>query len=167
MMGGTLIGLLATPLKMQMGPLMNGYVNNAEVYVPVPSFDFPGVQDLLKRYHERAKGQGIDPFGYGFVPYGYAAAQVLGMAVEGAKSFDHGRIADYLRSNTFSTVVGQIAFGKDGESARSKPRSIVTQWQSLTGNDLGQLTDSKKWVVVWPPEHQNGDLLYPYGAAKK
>jgi branched-chain amino acid transport system substrate-binding protein len=165
MMGGTLIGLLATPLKMQMGPLMNGYVNNAEVYVPVPSFGFPGVQDLLKRYHERAKGQGIDPFGYGFVPYGYAAAQVLGMAVEGSKSLDHGRIADYLRGNTFSTVVGEIAFGKDGEW--SKPRSIVTQWQNLTGNDLGQLTDSKKWVVVWPPEHKNGDLVYPYSATKK
>jgi branched-chain amino acid transport system substrate-binding protein len=165
MIGGTLIGLLATPLKMQMGPLMNGYVNNAEVYVPVPSFGFPGVQDLLKKYHERAKGQGIDPFGYGFVPYGYAAAQILGMAVEGTKSLDHGKVADYMRSHTFPTVVGEVAFGKDGEWA--KPRSIVTQWQNLTGNDLGQLTDLKKWVVVWPPEHRNGDLLYPYSAAKK
>ncbi len=165
MMGGTLIGLLATPLKVQLGPLMNGYVNNAEVYVPVPSFAFPGVQDVLKKYQERAKGQGIDPFGYGFVPYGYAAAQVLGAAVEATRNFDHGNIADYMRTNKFATVVGEIAFGKDGEWAR--PRSIVTQWQNLTGNDLGQLTDAKKWVVVWPPEHKNGELVYPYSAAKK
>jgi branched-chain amino acid transport system substrate-binding protein len=165
MMGGTMIGMLATPLKAQLGPLMNGYVNNAEVYVPIPSFNFPGVRDVLAKYQERAKGQGIDPFGYGFVPYGYAAAQVLGMAVEATKSLDHGKLADYMRSHTFSTVVGEITFGKDGEWA--KPRSIVTQWQNLSGNDLQQLTDPKKWVVVWPPEHKNGDLIYPYGAAKK
>jgi hypothetical protein len=58
MLGGTMIGLLATPLKVQMGPLMNGYVNNAEVFVPVPRFNFPGVQKLLQKYRERAKGQG-------------------------------------------------------------------------------------------------------------
>lgn len=164
MIGGTMIGLLATPLKVQLGPLMNGYVNNAEVYVPVPTFNFPGVQDVLKKYQERAKGQGIDPFGYGFVPYGYAAAQVLGMAVEGSKSLDHAKIAEHLRSNKFSTVVGEISFGKNGEWA--KPRTVVTQWQNVTGNDLGQLTDPKRWVVVWPPEHKSGDLVYPYQARK-
>jgi branched-chain amino acid transport system substrate-binding protein len=163
--GGTMVGLLATPLKVQLGPLMNGYVNNAEVFVPVPSFNFPGVQDVLKKYQERAKGQGIDPFGYGFVPYGYAAGQILGMAVEATKSLDHAKLADYMRSHTFSTVVGPVAFGKDGEWA--KPRSIVTQWQHLTGNDVAQLTDPKKWVVVWPAEHKNGDLIYPYNAAKQ
>ena len=63
MMGGTMIGLLATPLKVQLGPLMNGYVNNAEVFVPIPTFKFPGVEDVLAKYRERAKGQGVDPFG--------------------------------------------------------------------------------------------------------
>jgi branched-chain amino acid transport system substrate-binding protein len=87
------------------------------------------------------------------------------MAVEATKSLDHAKLADYLRSHAFSTVVGDIAFGKDGEWA--KPRSIVTQWQNLTGNDLPQLTDPKKWVVVWPAGHKNGDLIYPYSAAKK
>jgi branched-chain amino acid transport system substrate-binding protein len=164
MIGGTMVGMLATPLKVQLGPLMNGYVNNAEVFVPIPSFNFPGVQDVLKKYQERAKGQGIDPFGYNFVPYGYAAAQVLAMAVEATKSLDHEKLADYMRSHTFSTVVGDIAFGKDGEWA--KARSIVTQWQNLTGNDLAQITDPKKWVVVWPAEHKNGDLVYPYSAGK-
>ena len=67
-MGGTMIGLLATPLKMQLGPLMNGYLNNAEVFVPIATFDFPGVKDLLEKYRERAKGQGVDPFGYNFAP---------------------------------------------------------------------------------------------------
>ena len=165
MFGGTMVGLLATPLKVQMGPLMNGYINNAEVFVPVPGFNFPGVKEVLQKYQERAKGQGIDPFGYNFVPYGYAAAQVLGMAVEATKSLDHAKVADALRSSTFKTVVGDVAFGKDGEWA--KPRTVVTQWRNLTGNDLGQLTDLQKWSVVWPAEYRNADLVYPYEAAKK
>ncbi len=165
MMGGTMIGLLATPLKIQMGPLMNGYLNNAEVFVPIPTFNFPGVRQLLDKYHERAKGQGVDPYGYNFAPYGYAAGQVLAAAVEGAKSLDHAKIADYIRTHSIDTVVGQIKFGKDGEW--SKPRMVVTQWQNVTGNDLGQVTDLKKWVVVWPPEHKTGNMIYPFEAARK
>ena len=129
MMGGTMIGLLATPLKAKMGPEMNGYVNNAEVFVPIPTFDFPGVKDLLAKYREQAKGKGIDPFGYNFAPYGYAAGQVLAQAVEATKSLDHGKLADYIRAHDFTTVAGKIKFGKDGEWAN--PRSILTQWQHL------------------------------------
>jgi len=165
MMGGTMIGLLATPLKIQMGPLMNGYLNNAEVFVPIPTFKFTGVQALLDKYRERAKGQGVDPFGFNFAPYGYAAGQVLAAAVEGTKSFNHAKIAEYMRTHTFETVAGQIKFGKDGEWA--KPRMVVTQWQNVTGNDLGQVTDLKKWVVVWPPEHKTGNMIYPFEAARK
>jgi branched-chain amino acid transport system substrate-binding protein len=163
-MGGTLIGMLATPLKVLMGPLMNGYINNAEVFMPVPTMNFPGVQDVLKKYQERAKGQGIDPFGYNFVPFGYATGQVLGAAVTATKSLDHKNLADYMRSHSFSTVVGDFAFGADGEW--QKPRSLVSQWRKLTGNDLGQLTDPEKWALVWPPEHKTGEFIYPYSAAK-
>src|SRR6202142_1718567 len=164
-MGGTLIGMLATPLKVLMGPLMNGYINNAEVFMPVPTMNFPGVQDVLKKYQERAKGQAIDPFGYNFVPYGYATGQVLAGAVTATKSLDHKELADYMRSHGFSTVVGDVTFGADGEWV--KPRALVSQWRNLTANDLGQLTDPKKWVLVWPPEHKTGELIYPYSAAKK
>jgi branched-chain amino acid transport system substrate-binding protein len=123
------------------------------------------VRELLNKYRERAKGQGVDPFGYNFAPYGYAAGQVLAAAVEGTKSFDHSKIADYIRTQTFDTVAGQIKFGKDGEWA--KPRMIVTQWQNIAGNDLAQVTDLKNWVVVWPPEHKTGNLVYPFESARK
>jgi branched-chain amino acid transport system substrate-binding protein len=165
-MGGNLIGMLATPLKVLMGPLMNGYVNNAEVFMPVPTMmNFPRVQDVLKKYQERAKGQGIDLFGYNFVPYGYATGQVLAAAVAATKSLDHKQFADYMRGHSFSTVVGNVAFGTDGEWV--KPRSLVSQWRGLTGNDLGQLTDPKNWALVWPPEHKTDEFIYPYSAAKK
>ena len=165
-MGGTMIGLLATPLKRQMGPLMNGYLNNAEVFIPVKTMMFEGTEEVLKKYRERAQAQGgVDPFGFNFVPFGYATGQVLASAVNGAKSLDHNKLADYMRSHTFKTVVGDIAFGKDGEWV--KPRSLLTQWQNLSSGDLSELTDLKKWVVVWPPEHQTGEPVFPFSAARK
>jgi len=163
MMGGTLIGLLATPLRIQLGPLMNGYINSADVFVP--SMDIPGTEEVFKKYRERAKELKIDPFGYTFVPYGYSAGQVLAQAVEATKGLDHQKIADYIRSNTFKTIAGDIAFGKNGEWA--KPRPLLTQWQNVTANEIGQTVDPKKWVVIWPPEYQTGKVIYPYEAAKK
>jgi branched-chain amino acid transport system substrate-binding protein len=162
--GGDMIGLLATPLKMKMGPDMNGYLNNAEVFVPIPTFNFPGVKEVLAKYREQAKGKGIDPFGYNFAPYGYAAGQVLAQAVEATKSLDQSKLADYMRTHEFDTVVGKVKFGKDGEWAT--PRMIVTQWQGLKDHNLDELNDPKKWVVVWPKEHKTGELLYPYSKAK-
>jgi branched-chain amino acid transport system substrate-binding protein len=165
-MGGTMIGLLATPLKRQMGPLMNGYFNNAEVFIPVKTMMFEGTQEVLKKYHDRAVAQGgVDPFGFNFAPFGYATGQVLATAVAATKSLDHDKIADYMRGHTFKTVVGDIAFGKDGEWV--KPRSLLTQWQNLGSGELSELTDLKKWVVVWPPEHKTGEAIYPFSAARK
>lgn len=161
--GGTMIGLLATPLKVQMGPLMNGILFHEDF---VPAFNFPGSRDLLKRYQAIAKEKGgIDPLGYGFVPFGYAAGQVLAQAVEGTKGLDHQKLAQYMHTHSFSTVVGDVRFGADGEWA--KPRYVFSQWQHLTGNDLGQLEDPKHDVVVWPNAYKTGTLIFPYTDALK
>jgi len=161
--GGTMIGLLATPLKAQMGPLMNGILFHEDF---VPAFNFPGSRDLLKRYRAIAKRKGgIDPLGYGFVPFGYATGQVLAQAVEGAKSLDHQKLAQYMHSHTFSTVVGKVAFNADGEWV--KPRYVFSQWQHLTGNSLEQVSDPKHEVVVWPKEFATGKLIFPYTDALK
>jgi branched-chain amino acid transport system substrate-binding protein len=162
--GGTMIGLLATTFKVQLGPLANGIIVN-EVFVPAGTFNFPGVADMLKRYQAQAAGQGLDPLGYGFAPFGYAAGQVLGDAVEGAKSLDHDKIADYLRSHTFSTVVGDVKFGRDGEW--EKPRMLWTQFQHLLPNNVDQFRDGSHEVILWPTEYKSGDFIYPYSEAKK
>ncbi|MGA7612195.1 MAG: amino acid ABC transporter substrate-binding protein [Xanthobacteraceae bacterium] len=162
--GGTFIGLLVTPIKMQLGPLMNGIVNN-EVFVPAPAFTFPGTLEVLAKYQTAAKTQGIDPLGWAFPPLSYAAGQVLAQAVEGAKSLDHKAIADYMRSHTFHTVVGDITFGTDGEWVKS--RVVFTQFQNVTGNTLDQFVDTTREVVVWPKEYKSGDLIYPYAKAKQ
>src|SRR5262249_28665145 len=156
--GGTFIGLLVTPIKMQLGPLMNGIVNN-ERFVPSLSVSFPGAVALRAKPREAAKTQGIGPLGWAFPPLAYAAGQVLAQAVEGTKSLDHRKLADYMRDHSFHTVVGDITFGKDGEWAKS--RVVFTQFQHVTGNTLDQFVDTTREVVVWPKEYKSGDLIYP------
>src|SRR5438034_9239315 len=100
MFGGTMIGLLATPLKVNLGPLSNNIVIMESF---VPTFNFPGLQELLAKYRAKAAGQQIDPFGYGFAPFGYAAGQILSQAVTATKSLDHDKIAKYIHATTFNT----------------------------------------------------------------
>jgi branched-chain amino acid transport system substrate-binding protein len=164
MFGGAMIGLLVTPIKVQLGPLANGLVIG-ESFVRAPPFDFPGVADLFKRYQAKATGQGVDPLGHGFVPFGYAAGQVLAQAVEATQGTDHGKLADYMQRHTFKTVVGDIAFGKDGEWAKS--RQLFTQFQNIVPNDLEQFRAGTKQVILWPAEYKTGNMIYPYAEARK
>ncbi|MGA8412236.1 MAG: amino acid ABC transporter substrate-binding protein, partial [Xanthobacteraceae bacterium] len=164
MFGGAMVGLFATPIKMQLGPLMNGLVF-MESFVPSPKLTSPGLKDLLAKYQAKAPELKIDPLGYGYIPFGYGAGQVLAQAVEGTKSLDHEKLADYIHANAFQTVAGEIRFGKDGEWAKS--RQFITQFQNITGNDLDQFRDTSHQVILWPAEYKTGDLIYPYNAAKK
>jgi branched-chain amino acid transport system substrate-binding protein len=120
---------------------------------------------VLDRYQKAAAGQGVDPLGYSYVPFGYAGGQVLAQAVEATKGFDHDKLADYIRANEFTTVLGKLRFGKDGEWAES--RLMFSQYQNVTGNDLDQFKDPKKQVVVWPDQFKSGNLIYPYADARK
>jgi branched-chain amino acid transport system substrate-binding protein len=163
MFGGAMIGLLVTPIKVQLGPITNGIIIG-ENFIPAQRFDFPGVADLLKRYQAKAAGLGIDPLGINFVPFGYAAGQVLAQSVQETGSFDDGKRAQYVRGHTFRTVVGDVAFGDDGEWARS--RMFFTQFQKVAPNDLEQFRDGSKQIILWPPEYRTGDIVYPYSKAK-
>jgi branched-chain amino acid transport system substrate-binding protein len=104
LIGGAMIGLQFTPVKGQLGPLLNGFVIN-ENYVPEPTMNFPGVGDVLKRYQQRAPAAGTDPLGL-WSPFSYAEMQILGQAVEAVGSIDQGKLADYLHRASFKTVVG-------------------------------------------------------------
>ena len=164
MFGGAMIGLLATPIKLQLGPLMNGLVI-MESFIPAPTLNFPGLKAMLEKYQAKAPGQGVDPLGYGFTPFAYAAGEVLAQAVEATKSLDHAKLADFIHANKFSTVAGEIAFGKDGEWTKS--RQFFTQFQGVTGNDLAQFRDTKHQVILWPAEYKTGNIIYPYQNARK
>jgi branched-chain amino acid transport system substrate-binding protein len=164
MFGGTMIGLLITPIKMQLGPLLDGIVI-MESFVPAANFNFPGLADLLKRYQAKAAGEKIDPIGYAFAPFGYAAGQVLAQAVEGAKTLDHAKLADYMHQHAFHTVVGDVAYNEEG--AWKEPRTLFTQFQNVVPGNLDEFRDGSVQPILWPPQYKTGAMIYPYAAAKK
>ena len=164
MVGGLLTGLLATPFKLQLGPLMDGIVNN-QIFTPGPAFDFPGTKEFLAKYQAQAPGQGLDPLGYAFSPYAYALGQVVAQAVEGAKTLDDDKLAQYMHGHGFHTIVGDIEFNEDGEW--TKPRQVFTQFQNIKANDVDQFRDGSHEPILWPPEMKSGTIIYPFTAARK
>jgi branched-chain amino acid transport system substrate-binding protein len=163
MIGGAMVGLQATAIKTQLGPLLNGFVNY-DFWLPVPKMQFPGVADLISRYQARAGAEGVDPLGYYMAPWGYAQLQVLQQAIEGTKGLEDAKLGDYIRANTFSTVVGDVKFGAKGEWAES--RVLQVQFQNVKGNDVAQFKDISTQVVVSPPQYESGKVIYPYENAR-
>ena len=163
MFGGAMIGLSFTPIKAQLGPLLNGIVNY-DVYVPEPTMKFPGVESLLSRYQALAGAAGVDPLGYYLAPYAYAELQILGEAVTAVGSLDQTKIAEYIHKTTFSTVVGDVKFAPNGEWA--KARSLAIQFQNIQGNDFNQFRQPGKHVILYPPEFKSGDLIQPFAKAR-
>ena len=161
--GGAMVGLQATAIKTQLGPLLNGWTNY-DFWLPVPKMEFAGVADLIKRYQAKAAAEGVDPLGYYMAPWGYAQLQVLQQAVEGTKSLDDAKLGDYIRANTFKTVVGDVKFGAKGEWEKS--RVLQVQFQNVKGNDVAQFKDMSTQVVVAPAEYESGKVIYPYEKAK-
>jgi branched-chain amino acid transport system substrate-binding protein len=161
--GGAMVGLQATAIKTQLGPLLNGWTNY-DFWLPVPKMEFAGVADLIKRYQAKAAAEGVDPLGYYMAPWGYAQLQVLQQAVESTKSLDDAKLGDYIRASTFKTVVGDVKFGAKGEWEKS--RVLQVQFQNVKGNDVAQFKDMSTQVVVAPAEYESGKAIYPYEKAK-
>jgi branched-chain amino acid transport system substrate-binding protein len=162
MIGGAMVGLQSTAIKARLGPLLNGWTNY-DHWLPVPKMQFAGVDDLMKKYQARAAVEGVDALGYYMVPWAYAQLQVLQQAVVATTSLDDSKLGDYIRANTFTTVLGDLRFGTNGEWARS--RMLQVQFQNIKSNDLAQFKDISTLVVVAPAEYETGKLIYPYEKA--
>jgi len=163
MIGGAMVGLQSTAIKARLGPLLNGWTIY-DVWLPVPKMLFAGVDELMKKYQAHAAVEGVDALGYYMVPWSYAQLQVLQQAVTATQSLDDARLGDYIRTNTFKTVVGDVKFGSDGELAQS--RVLQVQFRNVKTNDLTQFKDISTQVVVAPAEYESGRLIYPYEQAK-
>ncbi|AMN39319.1 amino acid ABC transporter substrate-binding protein [Rhodoplanes sp. Z2-YC6860] len=162
--GGAMIGMLVTPIKVQLGPIANGLVINENFSAAmVPKIE--GAAEFLKRYNAKASAAGIDPLGFAWGPFAYAAGQALEQAVTATKSLDHDKLAAYMHQASFKTVAGDVSFAKNGEW--SKARAVWTQVQNAQPNNLDQFRDGKALPVVWPPDWKTGTLIYPYGDARK
>jgi branched-chain amino acid transport system substrate-binding protein len=161
--GGGMVGLQYASLLTSLGPMLNGIVNY-DFWVPEPTLNFPGIQEFLGKYEERAEGQGVDPLGHYLPPWAYAYMQVLGDAVEAVGSLDQEAIANYIRDHEFETVAGPVKFGPNGEWATS--RVLMVQLQNIENGDLEQFRHPGKRVVILPEEWKSGELIVPYTDAR-
>jgi branched-chain amino acid transport system substrate-binding protein len=164
MFGGGMVGLQYASLQTALGPMLNG-ITNYDFWAPEPSLKFPGIEEFLKVYQERAKGAGVDPLGFYLPPFAYAYMQIMGQAVEATKGTDQKQIGEYIRTHEFDTVVGKVKFAPNGEWA--KTRVLMVQFQNIEGNDLAQFGMPGRRAVVYPEEWKSGSFIYPYEKAKR
>jgi len=164
MLGGGFAGLQAAAIKTQLGPAANGIVN-IELWEPVKTMLFPGIMDFIKKYQARAPGEGLDPLGYFLPPFAYAKMQILGDAIAAAKTLDDTKLAEYMHSHPFNTIVGDISFGPDGEWTEARP--IWAQYHGIKGTDIEQFREPKTVTILAPEKYKTGDLIYPYTKARE
>jgi branched-chain amino acid transport system substrate-binding protein len=164
MLGGGMIGLQFAGLKTQLGPLLNRVVAY-DLYAREPTMNFPGAEQFIARYRQRAAAAGVDPLGLYIPPYAYAEMQILEAAVNAVGSFEDEKLADYIRKSTFDTVVGPIKFGARGEWA--EPRILLVQYQGIQGGDMEQFKQAGKAVILHPARFKSGELTVPFEPTKQ
>lgn len=164
MLGGAFAGLAAAAVKMQLGDTANGIIN-VDLWEPVKTMQFPGVMEFLKEYQARAPAAGVDPLGYFLPPYAYAEMQVLGQAIAATKTLDNDKLAQYMHSHPFHTIVGDLSFGAGGEWTQARP--IWVQYHSIKGHGFEQFRHSGTVTILAPAKYKTGDLVYPYTKARQ
>jgi branched-chain amino acid transport system substrate-binding protein len=162
MVGAGMTGPQNTAMKTALGPRLNGFVNY-EYWVPVPKMMFPGVAEFLGTYQARAGDAGVDPLGHYMAPLAFAQMQVVANAVEATHGLDDTALSAFARDATFSTVMGDVKFGTNGEWAQ--PRVLQVQFQGIAGHQADQFKDGSRQVVVSPNTLASGQLIFPYAEA--
>jgi branched-chain amino acid transport system substrate-binding protein len=157
--GGGMVGLQATALKTQLGPLLNGIVVY-DFWLPWAGFASDEGRDFLKKYQAKSAAAGVDLLGYYLPPFSYARMQIIEQAVKATGGTDDDKLAEFCRKTTFKTVVGDIAFNDQGEWATAQVMAV--QFQGVNGNGVDQFKDPKTEVILWPKKYATGKIVYPY-----
>ncbi len=84
--------------------------------------DSPEMQAYFKA-HQEVTGKPADFWASGMV---YATYQILEQAIEGVGELDRQKVTDYIKNNTFNTVIGPITFKNQNNDAFW----TVGQWQN-------------------------------------
>lgn len=163
MFGGGMVGLQATAIKTQLGPLLNGIVVY-DFWLPWAGFASDEGRDFLKKYQAKSAAAGVDLLGYYLPPFGYALMQVVEQAVKATGGTNDDKLAEYARKSTFKTVVGDIRFNEEGEWQEAQVMAV--QFQGIGTNDVDQFKDPKKEVILWPTKYRTGNIIYPYDPTK-
>ena len=157
--GGGMVGLQATAIKTQLGPLLNGIVVY-DFWLPWAKFASDEGREFLKKYQAKAAGAGVDILGYYLPPFAYARMQVIEQAVKATGGTNDDKLAAYCAKTTFKTVVGDVSFNDQGEW--STAQVLAVQFQGVNGNGVDQFKDPKTEVILWPDKYKTGNIVYPY-----
>ena len=134
--------------------------------MPSDKLNLASTQDFLKKYQARAAAAGVDPLGYYLGGWGYAYIELFGKAIEGVKSLDDGKIADYMHKTTFKTIMGDIKYGKNGEW--EKGRMLQVQYHGIKqGAGLDVWRGMSYQNVLTPNDLKTGNVIYPFEKAKQ
>jgi branched-chain amino acid transport system substrate-binding protein len=159
LVGGNMVGLQTTSIKTQLGPKMNGLVNY-NFWVPTPATLNPEISAFLDRYQVQAAQQGVDLLGYYLPPFAYAEMQVLAQAVKGAGTLNDEKLTAYLHAHSFHTILGDVAFGDDGDWKEAK--IVFEQFHDVKGNDVDQFRGGRAETILEPVSMRSGTLIEPY-----
>ncbi|UCI05136.1 amino acid ABC transporter substrate-binding protein [Mesorhizobium sp. B1-1-8] len=159
MVGGAMIGPQNADVKVQLGPLLNGFVNY-EYWAPVPSMMNDDVRSMLDEYQGLARDATVDKLGHYMAPTAYSQLQVLEHCVRETGTLEDAALIAYARSASFETVLGTIRFGANGEW--TSPRVLQVQFRGVAEDPLDQFRQGSGQVVVSPDDLSSGALLYPY-----
>jgi branched-chain amino acid transport system substrate-binding protein len=157
--GGGMVGLQATAIKTQLGPLLNGIVVY-DFWLPWAGFASDEGREFLKKYQAKSADAGVDLLGYYLPPFAYARMQLIEQAVKGTNGASDDKLAEYCRKSTFKTLVGDITFNEEGEWSFAQVMAV--QFQGVSGNGVDQFKDPKTEVILWPKKYQTGKIIYPY-----
>ncbi len=164
MFGGGMVGPQFAALKAQLGPLLNGLVNY-ESFVPEVADRFPSIEQFLAKYQARAAKEGVDVLGFYLPPFAYAMMEVLEQSIKAVGSLDQAKLADYMHKTEFTTYVGKVRFGANGEWAQ--PRMLAVQYHGIAGNDLDQWRKPGRVTVLTPAPYKTGSVMTPYQDSRK
>jgi ABC-type branched-subunit amino acid transport system substrate-binding protein len=104
-----------------------------------PFLSNPIAADFVKTFNERAKAANLPDTSVEVqAAASYSAWQILAAGVEGTKSLDDKKIADFLKKNRIDTIHGRLRF--DGPSNYGDDLMKIKQVQG------GQ------WKVIWPTQ---------------
>ena len=90
---------------------------------------------------------------------------MLAQAVKGINSINDDKIADYLHSHEFKTIMADFRFGKNGEWTKSG--MLQVQYHGITdAANLDTWRGMRYQTVLTPADQKTGDVVYPYEKAK-
>jgi branched-chain amino acid transport system substrate-binding protein len=138
----------AGPLE-AIGDLAEGAMHASMFELTMPEAQTPEIREIAEEYEKRARAAGAYPLFSTEAAASWMAWDFLVRGVEGAGSLDHEAICDWLLKNPVeTTTAGTIEFNPEENNYYGDQQKIA------------QLQDGV-WEVVWPPEHQSAELVWP------